>query len=175
MEFVCFNSQRDGILHFFVGFDKPVFEFQFPTGWNSTRNHYRKRKHQRVSIPNGMEFYRKRWDKECEKRKFQFPTGWNSTRWFWKILKNMLVSIPNGMEFYHRSSAIAAPKIAVSIPNGMEFYAAVLADSGEHIAFQFPTGWNSTVSFEDEAINRAGFNSQRDGILPTPFASVWLV
>ena len=52
-----FNSQRDGILHKEFGFKNGYVEFQFPTGWNSTRPSF-------VLAINTM---------------FQFPTGWNST------------------------------------------------------------------------------------------------
>ena len=31
--------------------------------------------------------------------------------------------------------------------------------------FQFPTGWNSTIETQSGIFDRAGFNSQRDGIL----------
>ena len=76
---------------------------------------------------------------------FQFPTGWNSTqekarsRYF-----KFMVSIPNGMEFYASGSDYVRFD-NVSIPNGMEFYTSILS-------FGLPS--------------MAGFNSQRDGILP---------
>ena len=35
-KFTCFNSQRDGILHFGLRLDRSLHAFQFPTGWNST-------------------------------------------------------------------------------------------------------------------------------------------
>ena len=77
---VCFNSQRDGILQKQkLNEGVPFFEFQFPTGWNSTGRMANQdvAKHcfnsQRdgilhsfcaeregrdwVSIPNGLEFY----------------------------------------------------------------------------------------------------------------------
>ena len=53
-----FNSQRDGILHRSlrcIRWDSP--QFQFPTGWNSTLIPLRACSPDRVSIPNGMEFY----------------------------------------------------------------------------------------------------------------------
>ena len=77
---VCFNSQRDGILHYFKVEFLFSSMFQFPTGWNSTH------RSQRliiitsiVSIPNGMEFYNSDLHIETEFSLFQFPMGWNST------------------------------------------------------------------------------------------------
>ena len=55
-----------------------------------------------------------------------------------------MVSIPNGMEFYASGSDYVRFD-NVSIPNGMEFYTSILS-------FGLPS--------------MAGFNSQRDGILP---------
>ena len=53
--------------------------FQFPMGWNSTKQKPQTEKFYTVSIPNGMEFYDSaKTDKEKEEE-FQFPTGWNST------------------------------------------------------------------------------------------------
>ena len=54
----CFNSQRDGILPNAILLNSTRFQFQFPTGWNSTliRN--------KSSIMLNA---------------FQLPTGWNST------------------------------------------------------------------------------------------------
>ena len=53
--------------------------FQFPTGWNSTDSIFAKRELEKVSIPNGMEFY---WILRIE------------------IIIKTRVSIPNGIEFY---------------------------------------------------------------------------
>ena len=55
---MSFNSQRDGILRFWVN-DLGIFisEFQFPTGWNSTKIRLTENITKGVSIPNGMEFY----------------------------------------------------------------------------------------------------------------------
>ena len=54
----CFNSQRDGILHKFIekrGLRN--FEFQFPTGWNSTGMDKNFRRLARdVSIPKGIDY-----------------------------------------------------------------------------------------------------------------------
>ncbi len=54
--------------------------FQFPTGWNSTRDCGNEAKESEiVSIPNGMEFYYALSTSLPGVCKFQFPTGWNST------------------------------------------------------------------------------------------------
>ena len=114
-------------------------------GWNSTeQNDGSNDKNKRVSIPNGMEFYRKELEWNVGIRVsipngmefyiihftsflaanlFQFPTGWNST----KALRAALVfwgrvSIPDGMEFYYRLVMLSPLISQVSIPNGMEFY-----------------------------------------------------
>ena len=100
--FGCFNSQRDGIL--------PFFKFS-KTGLS------------KVSIPNGMEFYR------C------FAT---------LIVKSPFVSIPNGMEFYASQRVHHIRGKTVSIPNGMEFYGVREFIAAGLEKFQFPTGWNST-------------------------------
>ena len=55
-------------------------EFQFPTGWNSTRQ----------LVLRYIDFF-----------EFQFPTGWNSTKIQKNIYQTWKVSIPNGMEFYN--------------------------------------------------------------------------
>ena len=76
-----FNSQRDGILPRSRNNSTSFIQFQFPTGWNSTmlpRKHYVPR--HRVSIPNGMEFYRISACILLDNSSFQFPTGWNSTK-----------------------------------------------------------------------------------------------
>ena len=75
-----FNSQRDGILPNLSIDDK-------------SKN--------KVSIPNGMEFYRVFIDAyPSPVSSFQFPTGWNSTRFIGANGRARSVSIPNGMEFY---------------------------------------------------------------------------
>ena len=142
--------------------------FQFPTGWNSTRKIAIITPNLLVSIPNGMEFYGEVWDKSQNKcsfnsqrdgilhgkgdgsttgDEFQFPTGWNSTNSsFLKELLSLLFQFPTG---WNSTKAVAKKirNIFVSIPNGMEFY------------FKTP----ASVSAPD------GFNSQRDGILPSRF------
>ena len=54
----------------------------------------------RVSIPNGMEFYIILQKLSLSVNLFQFPTGWNSTLLPLFRVYNFRVSIPNGMEFY---------------------------------------------------------------------------
>ena len=101
--FKSFNSQRNGILpiskpskvRYFLfqfptgwnstdGIDQFISNvkgFQFPTGWNSTSNSLLTSvRVEKVSIPNGMEFYFQMLREEKDQRKFQFPTGWNSTQ-----------------------------------------------------------------------------------------------
>ena len=95
------------------------------------------------------------------------------------------------MEFYIQKTQAAKAKPIVSIPNGMEFYPTLDRLTVIRCGFQFPTGWNSTTSVSlphhrhksvsipngmefykrsllwDLQVNC--FNSQRDGILLTPF------
>ena len=123
-------------------------KFQFPTGWNSTKDHSE-------TTPLF--------------RLFQFPTGWNSTVLLYiLLLLDFLVSIPNGMEFYPVGVASLRSVRGVSIPNGMEFYLSsrsiilrlicfnsqrdgILLKTFKPFAlscmFQFPTGWNSTFVY----------------------------
>ena len=97
----CFNSQRDGILLGAILYSQRKKQFQFPTGWNSTRSSVERVVVCGVSIPNGMEFYKNRvtsslalpevsipngmefYEKSFKNIPiiylFQFPTGWNST------------------------------------------------------------------------------------------------
>ena len=142
---VCFNSQRDGILLFYIGGNIFLSRFQFPTGWNSTRFWYIVGLlNNTVSIPNGMEFY----SFLCSYR--ASIICFNSQRdgilrclrwwkgWIW------IVSIPNGMEFYAVARFRQLLLYVVSIPNGMEFYSLRLC-----LVWEFSRS----------------FNSQRDGIL----------
>ena len=70
-------NSTDGIDQFISN----VKGFQFPTGWNSTSNSLLTSvRVEKVSIPNGMEFYFQMLREEKDQRKFQFPTGWNSTQ-----------------------------------------------------------------------------------------------
>ena len=117
--------------------------FQFPTGWNSTRNKILI-KHIRGSfnsqrdgilprIGNKISSLRNSFNSQrdgillrlavlsLQQILFQFPTGWNSTD----------------------TSAQTHAECPVSIPNGMEFYKLT----------------------DNESFCRISFNSQRDGIL----------
>ena len=77
---ICFNSQRDGILHRAKRDRHDGEQFQFPTGWNSTKpRSIISFSSIAVSIPNGMEFYVRLFDEIIICEQFQFPTGWNST------------------------------------------------------------------------------------------------
>ena len=158
-------------MEFYPGFGIDILVlivFQFPTGWNSTyavfRINVRKR---RVSIPNGMEFYKRRRQLRIRRILFQFPTGWNSTDMMTnRDQRDHLVSIPNGMEFYitfvvgsctnmcfnsQRDGIL--PKLGGSstrasgfqFPTGWNSTSLALDKLFEFIQFQFPTGWNSTV------------------------------
>ena len=183
----CFNSQRDGILRLAREPAVVTALFQFPTGWNSTEEFsfkdeaYRRFNSQRdgillplallglddlrVSIPNGMEFYKPRAafrtrdksvlipngmefyfaDERNERRRstFQFPTGWNSTINSTRKRTFFIVSIPNGMEFYG---------FIEKCSNGYKSFNSqrdgILLFVSLHLSlfrlFQFPTGWNST-------------------------------
>ena len=120
----------------------------------------------RVSIPNGMEFYRN--PKPARSKK--------------------AVSIPNGMEFYFRPRLDTPCLPRVSTPNGMEFYSFRRYPKNHLREFQLPTGWNSTLiqhllRYEIFKVSTPNgmefycfgssrlasqvesFNSQRDGIL----------
>jgi len=121
-----FNSQRDGILLLF-GALKLLFALP-------------------VSIPNGMEFYR-RWNFWFRKREaFQFPTGWNSTlaRFCSSVVPWSFNSQRDGILRVLKHNR--ANFDFVSIPNGMEFYNRHPDYVIRWTLFQFPTGWNSTLS-----------------------------
>ncbi len=118
-------------------------KFQFPTGWNSTLRPNLAAVRQRVSIPNGMEFY-----------SFLYSSHSGLS----------CVSIPNGMEFYLGVMAeVGLSEGFNSQRDGILPYR--VASPLPRCEFQFPTGWNSTrfVPVLPQACYR--FNSQRDGIL----------
>ena len=121
----CFNSQRDGILLLFLRDSK-----LFP---------------EKVSIPNGMEFYN--------------PTHYNN-------LAIALVSIPNGMEFYANVKFRWGTQKEFQFPTGWNSTQTVTHGATPFRMFQFPTGWNSTAKKHTECHSSPCFNSQRDGILP---------
>ena len=148
--FLCFNSQRDGIL---LEYPKSLYRLRLFRRFNSQRDgilqsfFFQHSLFSLVSIPNGMEFYHfARRDIHLSKARFnsqrdgilrrnyketrllrstfQFPTGWNSTC----------------------PKAVYKSYLRVSIPNGMEFYAdGRVISILQKFKFQFPTGWNSTI------------------------------
>ena len=167
-----FNSQRDGILPYPLLAKMQGIEFQFPTGWNSTKLPLATdtRKRIQVSIPNGMKFYSysfypllpktpvsipngmkfyngftwKTWF--CAFR-FQFPMGWNSTKPLNHTRRQHYVSIPNGMEFYAESDGSEYPDIVCFNSQWDGFYLDTQNTLMPRTRFQFPMGWNSTFLF----------------------------
>ena len=99
-------------------------EFQFPTGWNSTKHDGQIRYNDQL---------------------FQFPTGWNSTETLhYSVLSIRWVSIPNGMEFYARVRYLS--RLSARFNSQRD---GILLDDLDryckNLKFQFPTGWNSTL------------------------------
>ena len=144
-----------------------MIEFQFPTGWNSTKT-----KNIKKMI----------WIGFNSQRDGILPSQNGSRKSF------VFVSIPNGMEFYARTVLKLLAKACVSIPNGMEFYDDIPSEFSRSFEefqfptgwnstgfaillfmiltmFQFPTGWNSTAERLARRAPASCFNSQRDGIL----------
>ena len=75
-----FNSQRDGILHCIFTFTDYLFVFQFPTGWNSTRDCKRNHPARRLGFNSQRDgILRLHALHSGHLHRFQFPTGWNST------------------------------------------------------------------------------------------------
>ena len=118
-----FNSQRDGILRSSKGGNANATWVSIPNGMEFYKKHSFILLTFLVSIPNGMEFYDANKITGWAANVFQFPTGWNSTR---------------------RKEAYARKFGIVSIPNGMEFYSSYIRSTNSVVLFQFPTGWNST-------------------------------
>ena len=120
-----FNSQRDGILQQCqVCFQGEVWEFQFPTGWNSTSSGI-------LGILDAAGFNSQRDGilQQISQAAQQKDARFNSQRdgilrdWGNEAKELKIVSIPNGMEFYTHMSILEIAIDIVSIPNGMEFYA----------------------------------------------------
>ena len=99
-----------------------------------------------VSIPNGMEFY-------CSEFPFlpRLEAGFNSQRdgilqiGRLRALRKSLFQFPTG---WNSTKFFPSPLIwltRVSIPNGMEFYFLLGVSLIMLRVFQFPTGWNSTA------------------------------
>ena len=104
----------------------PLRTFQFPTGWNSTRDCWNEAKESEiVSIPNGMEFY-KNWKYPIEQK-----DSFNSQRD--GILQIELKTIDIGIAGFN------------SQRDGILHLQAVKVDRHSS-KFQFPTGWNSTYA-----------------------------
>ena len=124
-----------------------VREFQFPTGWNSTKDlHVTARKP---------------------------PLCFNSQRdgiLQFALIADFIcttVSIPNGMEFY--SSTHYGRITICSFNSQRDGILPFLVLSFCILSlFQFPTGWNSTQTVHRFCRLLARFNSQRDGILHRP-------
>ena len=121
-----------------------TYEFQFPTGWNSTKNTSKTANIDIVSIPNGMEFYQKViFLLERMLKGFNSQRDGILQRYRRRARANLFVSIPNGMEFYYApllkdgSPACFNSQRDGILPNFSSTYYA-------EVAFQFPTGWNST-------------------------------
>ena len=119
-----FNSQRDGILRTRVWGTHKKWEFQFPTGWNSTKDEFEK--------PDSKACFNSQRDgilrHHCNERArhvwaFQFPTGWNSTQ-------------AAAMQAYDDGDSFNSQR------DGILPWARI-GDSDTYL-FQFPTGWNST-------------------------------
>ena len=119
-------------------------QFQFPTGWNSTRRRAPSRQAASVSIPNGMEFYLMR--RLAPRRGIlSFNSQRDGILPFQRSLgcAQTKVSIPNGMEFYSHSQAWHNLEHCFnSQRDGILQKAALIAHAVAR--FQFPTGWNST-------------------------------
>ena len=118
--------------------------FQFPTGWNSTLSRIAFSTSFRVSIPNGMEFYRSRREKLCRLR---------------------CVSIPNGMEFYIYRFKFALAENKFQFPTGWN--STLRSANIQKYNWRFNSQrdgilrWNHSLKSKIEQ----RFNSQRDGIL----------
>ena len=161
--------------------------FQFPMGWNSTKNGSKWQ-----TMP---ERFNSQWDgilpllcsapfvplscfnsqqdgilpsfhrgSFCPRR-FQFPTGWNSTLFLGRSRGYIVVSISNGMKFY-----IDLPPSNISLKLCFNSQRDGILSGSRGFTqcayrFQFPTGWNSTRRRIRKAFSNACFNSQRDGIL----------
>ena len=78
--FARFNSQRDGILLNLQRYCSTLFQFQFPTGWNSTKRPYGyDNPYPRFQFPTGWNSTQGHQIRSHSLTEFQFPTGWNST------------------------------------------------------------------------------------------------
>ena len=99
-ELVRFNSQRDGILHFYDWLEELSGE-----RFNSQRDGILPKREIKPNDKIGFNSQRdgillKIINEIITIELFQFPTGWNSTKVTDRIVVYLDVSIPNGMEFY---------------------------------------------------------------------------
>ena len=122
--------------------------FQLPTGWNSTCLYKIAIFHDRVSTPNGMEFYLGfAILLFIVLTMFQLPTGWNSTLPNTREVgaKTRFNSQRDGILLYCRQVFLDHSNSFNSQRDGIlrEFH----NPTGAFVKFQFPTGWNSTRSF----------------------------
>ena len=121
--------------------------FQFPTGWNSTKELLKFGVKIDVSIPNGMEFYLNSTILSERSKCFNSQRDGIlqlsfQRRVYWKGW----VSIPNGMEFYKASSYLSYRRRSkFQFPTGWNSTYHRFSDSLHNKRFQFPTGWNSTI------------------------------
>ena len=164
--------------------------FQFPTGWNSTSFYFYTSKNSdgfnsqrdgillkeggsldpkfRVSIPNGMEFYKTLIEKSLGYQRFQFPTGWNSTEGEYSVYYAMACFNSQRDGILRIQGFQTERLLTFQFPTGWNSTPSVSISCLDYEEFQFPTGWNSTnVESIADLLSRGRFNSQRDGILPS--------
>ena len=139
-----FNSQRDGILRLKNWGASLYLWFQFPTGWNSTQlSRCVRFLFERVSIPNGMEFYCESPEKKALLRAFQFPTGWNSTFCSSSPAPDLRFQFPTG---WNSTKLLVWQRDNENCFNSQRdgILPCIKSPSMPLELFQFPTGWNST-------------------------------
>ena len=97
-------SIANGMEFYFAAYKelRHPYEFQFPTGWNSTPYYGFSLRKPAFQFPTGWNSTLTFCAISESKDLFQFPTGWNSTRYCPSAPALFgRVSIPNGMEFYY--------------------------------------------------------------------------
>ena len=133
---------------------------------------------QQVSIPNGMEFYRKKMKKISLGQSFNSQRDGILLNCRHSILSFLNVSIPNGMEFYLGLAAKMRECMGFNSQRDGILQIISLNLWLACWAFQFPTGWNSTYIRDTLFRQSCCFNSQRDGILQLLFYykvfSIWV-
>ena len=163
-----FNSQRDGILPDFSKYSDMT---------------------DRVSIPNGMEFYissgrKNSFDPSFNSQRdgilrgskpddtgvseFQFPTGWNSTPGEVIEKYNFQVSIPNGMEFYlSQLFSIRIQRASFNSQRDGILPKQISEYKNGRLSFNSQRDGILLVVASSFKLIISSFNSQRDGILPS--------